>query len=365
MNKNIKFSIIIFLILIFILVIYFFDKKENRPIKKNTETSKDKTSLIKENNKTIQVTEITKSIFIPYWSLNSIGYLNNYDRVIYFGLSGKVNGIDKNDQGYTNLEKFNNLNIDMEKYLTLRMTNTDENIRILKDKNAMTQIIEQTLKIAKENHFRGVVLDLEMSVLFGNEIPNQINYFSNELYKKLKENNIKYSIAIYGDVFYRKRPYDIQNLAKNSEEIMIMAYDFHKSIGEPGPNFPLNGKENYNYDMEVMINDFLRIVPQDKITVIFGLYGYDWIVDEKQRPIKPAVSLSLNQIKDKYLNNCIEPKCKIARDKASKENKINVKDLDGRDHIIWFEDERSVEEKIKFLRSLGISNFAYWAYSYF
>jgi len=27
MNKNIKFSIIIFLILIFILVIYFFDKK--------------------------------------------------------------------------------------------------------------------------------------------------------------------------------------------------------------------------------------------------------------------------------------------------------------------------------------------------
>ena len=185
------------------------------------------------------VGNISKSIFVPYWSLNSELQLNPYDRIIYFGISTNESGVNKEEVGYKNLEKFSSLNfINSKKYLTLRMTNTDDNLKILKDEKIIKKIIAESIEIAQQYDFSGIVLDLELGVLFGDEIIDQINNFSNSFYKEIIKNNLKYSIAIYGDVFYRKRPYDVSSLAKNSDEIMIMAYDFHKSIGEPGPNFP-------------------------------------------------------------------------------------------------------------------------------
>ena len=204
-----------------------------------------------------------------------------------------------------------------------------------------------------------------MSVLFGNDVISQINNFSSNLYSELKKENIKYSVAIYGDVFYKIRPYDVLSLAKNSDEIIVMAYDFHKSIGEPGPNFPLNRKNTYSYDFKKMISDYLKQVQLEKLTIVFGLYGYDWIVDEKGRPIKAATALSLNEINTKYLNDCIKPKCEFIIDQTSKENKIEVTDENERKHIIWFENERSVDEKIEYLKTKGIFNYAYWAKGYF
>ena len=256
------------------------------------------------------VGNISKSIFVPYWSLN--------------------------------LEKFSSLNfINSKKYLTLRMTNTDDNLKILKDEKIIKKIIAESIEIAQQYDFSGIVLDLELGVLFGDEIIDQINNFSNSFYEEIIKNNLKYSIAIYGDVFYRKRPYDVSSLAKNSDEIMIMAYDFHKSIGEPGPNFPSE-----------YFDEFINKIPSNKLTIIFGMYGYDWIVDDKDRPIKPAQSLTLNQIKSKYSNYCNEERCEFV-------------DENKRRHIIWYENEESVSKKIKYLKTRGVGSFAYWAAGYF
>ncbi|MEX1052764.1 MAG: glycosyl hydrolase family 18 protein [Patescibacteria group bacterium] len=299
------------------------------------------------------VGEINKSVFVPYWSLALNDGLNTYDRLIYFGILGTVDGINTDESGYINLQKFLSISSKQsEKYLTVRMTNTQENLLILKNKDSMAQIIDVSINIANQYGFSGLVLDLEISVLFGDEVINQISTFSNDFYRKSKENNLNYSIAIYGDLFYRGRPYDLATLAKNSDEIMIMAYDFHKSIGEPGPNFPLNGREIYGYDMEMLMDDFLQYVGPKKITVIFGMYGYDWIVDEQERPIKAAQVLTLNQIRSKHSNDCNEERCEF------------VDDADRR-HVIWFENEESVAKKIEYLKSRGIGSFAYWAAGYF
>jgi spore germination protein YaaH len=347
-NRSLFIILLLSLILISSLIIRMVNTENNLNIvnksQKENSTSKDYKPY---------VGEINKSIFIPYWSLNSSSSLNSYDRLIYFGISGTVEGIDKSDSGYLNLQKFIALSPDQsQKYLTVRMLNTQENIKILNQKNSMDKIIEESIDVAIQNGFQGIVLDLEIGVLFGDEIINKVSDFSNNFYRELIEKNLKYSIAIYGDLFYRGRPYDLSVLAKNSDEIMIMAYDFHKSIGEPGPNFPLNGKENYGYDMTVLIDDFLTYLEPDKLSIIFGMYGYEWIVDDKDRPIKSAQSLSLNQIRTKHSNDCNGERCEFV-------------DSEGRRHIIWHENEESVSEKIEYLKNRGIGNFAYWATGYF
>lgn len=165
-------------------------------------------------------------------------------------------------------------------------------------------------------------------------------------------------MTIYGDTFYRKRPYDIKSIGSSLDELMIMAYDFSKSYGEPGPNFPHEGQEQYGYDLKTMIEDFANLVPREKLTVIFGMYGYDWTVDDKERPLKQAQALSFNEIKKKYPENCSN--CTTSRDELAQETKIVAGD-----HVIWFEDSTSAQKKQEYLKSQGIGNFAYWAYGYF
>jgi len=351
MEKN-KYSLVLllfFVVLVFVFLTYDKFSEKKTFVNKTLDDSKSSTP----NFDKPYVGVVTKTLFVPYWSLKSQNSINNYDRVVYFGITGTEKGIDFDEVGYKNLQDFASLNLDNSKtYLAIRMTNTEENLKILENKSSMIRIIEQSINIAKQYNFSGIVLDLEVGVLFGDEIIDQISEFSNNFYKKLKENNIKYSIVIYGDVFYRKRPYDLSQLSKNSDEIMIMAYDFHKSISEPGPNFPLNGKEIYGYDFQTMINDYLKFSKPEKITVIFGMYGYDWIVDDQDRPIKPGAVLTLNQIRSKHSNDCNGERCEFV-------------DEVGLRHIIWFENEESVEKKIEYLKSRGIGNFAYWAYGYF
>ena len=335
-NKN-----LLVLILVFFIGYFFVNFKTEKKVIVN-DTVKNKSSQITKTIKKPYIGKISTSIFVPYWSLNSELELNSYDRAIYFGISVDEFGINKEEDGYQNLKDFSSISLNNKrKYLTLRMTNTEDNMKILKDEKIIKKIIAETIDIAKQYDFSGIVLDLELGVLFGDEVIDQINEFSNSFYKEVKENNLNYSIAIYGDVFYRKRPYDVPNLAKNSDEIMIMAYDFHKSIGEPGPNFP---KEYFN--------EFINLIPLNKLTIIFGMYGYDWIVDEKGRPIKPANSLSLNEIRNKHLNDCNGEKCEFI-------------DSDNRKHIIWYENEESVSKKIEYLKNRGVSAFAYWAAGYF
>ena len=322
-----------------------------------------------------------KSIFVPYWNINEDLQTTNYDKYIYFGITANNQGINKEEIGFSKLSFFVTATKDKNTYLTLRLLDNGFNQELLKDTDLQQKIIEQTLEIVKENNFKGVVLDLEIFSLFNTEISSQINDFVQTFYTSLKSNYKSFSIAIYGDTFYRKRPYDLAFIAKNCDEILVMAYDFSKAIGEPGPNFPLARQSDsdggpeaqiYNYDFKLMTKDFLKYVSKEKISIIFGMYGYDWKVDEKKRPITTAKALTLKQIRKEFLNNCQWKDCVVKRDALSRETEINYvystvkEDVGYMDyHIVWFEDEESVNVKTKYLQEQGIGSVGYWTYGYF
>ena len=172
-------------------------------------------------------------------------------------------------------------------------------------------------------------------------------------------------MTLYGDTFYRLRPFDVKSIANNVDEIMIMAYDFHKARGNPGPNFPLNGKEEYAYDMTQMVDDFQKYVPSKKLTIIFGLYGYDWAVDNQENAQGTGKPITDHELTQKFLSSCQFKNCSVDRDSTSGELEIHYTDNSGVKHIIWAEDMESVGTKKTYLKQRGISSFSFWAYSYF
>lgn len=294
----------------------------------------------------LQRVEEKKSIFVPDWNLNEETIIDSsYDRWIYFG------GEEKKSQFVEVLKG-------KELWFSIKIDNINQ--------------LNQLNRLNQSSDFKGVVLDLEISELPTEQLKLQINDGVYKFYKKAKEKNLKVALALYGDLFYRKRPYDLKVLNDYCDEIMVMAYDFHKSNGEPGPNFPYNGREIYGYDFKMMIDDYLKFIPQEKLTIIFGMYGYDWLVDENKKPIRPAKAVTLNEVNKNFINKCAWNNCVVKRDPASTENEINyiysvIEDSVGYMdmHIVWSEDEQSVAAKSNYLKEKGIESVGYWAWGYF
>lgn len=308
-----------------------------------------------------------QSLFVPYWAVKGkIDDATQYNSYIYFGVATTTNGLDMREAGGVALDAFAaSVPQDGKKLLVVRMIDKDTNFAILKDEAAQLKIIAQTISLAKEKKFDGVVLDLEVSAIPFDSLVQQINSFTKLFYQEVKRNNLSFSLTVYGDVFYRLRPFDVKVLSKNADQVMVMAYDFSKAKGNPGPNFPLQGKDVYGYDYEEMIDDFLRVVPAEKLTVIFGLFGYDWLVDGRGQTLQQGKAVTTQAAESQFIEICKQKSCSFSRDSKAFETQINYVAKDGSKHIIWFEDMQSVEAKKEFLKSRGINSFSYWAYSYF
>lgn len=306
-------------------------------------------------------------LFVPYWSIKpNNSELLEYDRLFYFGISYDRFGIDETDEGYRSMKLFSDSTHEVkDRILTVRMLDMDVNTDILRHPEEWSEYFKETVELAKLYGFNGVALDLEMSGIPFERTVNAIVDFNKGFYEFAVKNELHYSLIMYGDVMYRPRPFYMPLLSKSADEIVIMAYDYHKASGEPGPNFPLKGREKYGYDMKQMIEDFNRNAPADKLTVVFGMYGYDWVVDIHKKPVKPAKSISISQIESQILSDCSANNCVILKDKESGETEVNYVDQYTNSHIVWFEDMESVKRKSRFLKGLGINSFGFWAYGYF
>jgi len=374
--KKVFIFIIFFFFFIFFVQKFYIIKKEKYNTKENSPTnpvSKNISPSYQSSQKK-EIEEINLSVFVPYWqipeNLNEIKeaqiFIKNKNNLktnyLYFGIAANENGINKNETGYLQLKKISTLKNLRFSSLVLRLLNDEINSKILENKNLQQKIIEEAIKVTKEKNFSELILDLEINALPFEDVIKKINFLVDKFAQKAKSENLIFSMTIYSDTFYRKRPYDIKFISSKTDKIYAMAYDFHKTLGNPGPNFPLFGKEKYGYDLSTCIKDFLTMVPKEKLVFVFGLYGYDWVVDEENRPIKAASALTLNQIKKRFFHN---PNIQIKRDSLSFESKIEYFDDAGYQHIVWFEDELSVEKKQEFLLKHEVYQFGYWAFGYY
>lgn len=316
---------------------------------------------------TAVVQKASESLFVPYWSFSSKDIdTADFDSVIYFGVSANTKGIDTTDSGYTKLAQFNELvPTNTEKFLTVRMINSVINSKVLDDKKLQGKIIKESIDIAKKHDFSGIVFDFEINALAFPSVVENITQFYKTFYTQSKKNNLSFHITLYGDTVYRARPYNVGEISHYADKILIMTYDYHKSRGNPGPNFPLSGKDTYGYDIDSMLIDFSKDVSMEKLVIVFGLFGYDWEVDGKKESVTNGVPLSFLEIKRNFIDRCSEKDCRIKQDSLSGETKITYTDADGKQHIIWFEDETSVAKKKEFLASKGINATSIWAYSYY
>jgi spore germination protein len=98
-----------------------------------------------------------------------------------------------------------------------------------------------------------------------------------------------------------------------------------------------------------------RVVPLQKLVVAVSLAGTDWAPPTAEAPaFWTAKRLSYGQ--------ALELRSKAAGDIRRDESSVPSFSVlrDGREHQIWYEDEKSLGEKIQALHWLGIKRIAFW-----
>jgi spore germination protein YaaH len=275
-----------------------------------------------------------------------------------------TDGIITTDAGYQGLAGFGSRISEDESMITLRMLDTETNLAILDDEEAQERIIDDLLTVLDSYPAEGVVLDLEISAIPFTDVERGITEFVARLSSALHRDEYLLGMTVYGDTFYRARPYNLEVLSDSVDEFYIMAYDFHKSRGEPGPNFPLKGKDTYGYDFQTMVQDITRVVPRDAVTIVYGMYGYDWTLGPQGKPLKQARAKTVLDIQKEFYP-CSYDDCVIVKDEKSGETKVTYKDDEGYQHVLWYEDEDSVILKEQYANEQGISGKGYWTYGYF
>ncbi|MFH0773789.1 MAG: glycosyl hydrolase family 18 protein [bacterium] len=314
----------------------------------------------------------TQSLFIPYWASRISKEDKLYDAYYYFGIRPTKEGGIENEAGYQNIFQVDTIP-KQQKKLVLRMLDSSITETLLTVSSAQKTLISELRSILAQKAFSGLILDIEVPFTLQANKRGQITKFVQLICTAIKTDYKTCGMLLYGDFSYRNRPYDLAAIGKITDTILVMAYDFHKAGGEPGPNFPLDrrnpqgegGFVDYGYDFKTMIQDVVSLVPKDKIEVVFGMYGYDWTLNEQGTPLKIAKALSLKEIEIKLQSPSFAKATKGKQISNSKEKNILYVDEEGRRHVIWYEDEESVAIKTKYLLEQGIRQVSYWAYGYY
>jgi len=113
---------------------------------------------------------VSEDLFIPYWTFDKNFVLdNNYDRAIFF------------DPDFSHIGSFVDRTKDFtyEKYIT---------VKIDKYEQMTPEQIENVITIVKENNLNGLVLDLEIPIVFTDDNKAQINSFVKLFYTTAKKN---------------------------------------------------------------------------------------------------------------------------------------------------------------------------------
>jgi spore germination protein YaaH len=89
------------------------------------------------------------------------------------------------------------------------------------------------------------------------------------------------TVSVYASAAKQHMLYDIAAISENSDGIFMMAYDFAVASSDNAiPTAPLYGHKQgkYWYDVSTAVEDFLALMPADKLILGVPWYGYNYNV---------------------------------------------------------------------------------------
>ena len=213
---------------------------------------------------------------------------------------------------------------------------------------ALTQNILQTLR---EKGFYGLDVDFEYVQ------PHEREAYA-AFITRLREtlNSLGYPVivalapktsAVQRGLLYEAHDYALLGQAANA--VFLMTYEWGYTYGPPMAVAPLP-------QVRAVLDYAVTEIDPARIFLGVPLYGYDWPLPFVQGGTQ-AQSVSPTQA----VEQAVRVGAEILYDETAQAPYYTYADPSGQEHIVWFEDARSIEAKLRLVDEYGLQGVGYWS----
>jgi cellulose synthase/poly-beta-1,6-N-acetylglucosamine synthase-like glycosyltransferase/peptidoglycan/xylan/chitin deacetylase (PgdA/CDA1 family)/spore germination protein YaaH len=208
--------------------------------------------------------------------------------------------------------------------------------RITLDTNLQNRFIENLVKLLDEYKFSGVNIDFE-NLTEGSQ--QRLVNFQKKLYEVLHKRNylVTQDIAPFND------NYDLTELAKYNDYIVLMSYDEYELSGIAGP---ISEKKWFKMSIERVLQE----IPGNKLVVGLAGYGYDWPNNYEGTDITYI----------KALQTALESEGKVKYDSLTWNLSYQYYDDADSLHDVFFTDAVTTFNQMRLASKYNIAGFALW-----
>ncbi len=142
--------------------------------------------------------------------------------------------------------------------------------------------------------------------------------------------------------------HDYQGLGNAADLALLMTYEWGYTYGPPMAVAPIN-------NVRQVIEYGLTQIPADKILIGIPNYGYDWTL-----PFVQGESEAENLSIPEAISRAASVGVQIQFDETAQAPFYEYTDMQGRRHVVWFEDERSLRAKLNLVNEYGLAGVSFW-----
>ena len=220
---------------------------------------------------------------------------------------------------------------------------------VLTDPTAQQKLINDVISILQSKNYRGVNVDFEYVYQYDKESYNQflrnltaavhpLGYIvTTSLAPKTSENQV--------GILYEAHDYKTQG--EIVDQIILMTYEWGYTYGPPQAVSPIN-------QVERVLRYAVSVIPSNKIMMGMPNYGYDWTLPF----IRGTAAKALTNTQ--ALNLAISVGASIEFDETSQTPFFEYRDNSGKDHVVWFDDVRSIDAKLRLVDKYNLRGVSYW-----
>ena len=219
---------------------------------------------------------------------------------------------------------------------------------ILASEELQERLIGNILAELHSKRYYGVNMDIEYIAPEDREV---YNAFLERLAQRLHDEGYILVTALapklsadQSGVQYEAHDYAAQG--RIADYVILMTYEWGYTFGPPLAVSPLN-------EVRRVLDYAVTEIPPEKILMGMPNYGYDWTLPFMRGT--PARSIGLSEAVELAQQYGVE----IQYDETAQAPFFYYTD-NGQQHVVWFDDPRSIEAKLKLIDEYGLAGASYW-----
>lgn len=264
-----------------------------------------------------------------------------------YGLTYNGNLLNLDDERLINIAKEYGTKAAMHISTLDESDRFDSNLasNILSNPDLQEILYEDVRRVAKEKGYSAIDIDFEY--INGSESEEYANFVA-------KLRTLGYPVIVAAapktSATQKGQLYEGHNyrlLGQAADYLFVMTYEWGYTYGPPLPVAPI---QNVRRVLDYAVTE----VPPEKILLGIPNYGYDW-----KLPFVQGISRATSIGNRQAVEIAREKRAEIFFDETAQTPYFNYTDASG-EHIVWFENARSIKAKFDLVNSYNLAGMGYW-----